>query len=104
LGRKHIDNVDLIKIDVEGGEAETFRGADRLLGHLRPSIICEVLDRVTRPWGYPAREIISQLRTYDYEWFDILPDGSLAPHPPRMEYPEVRNYLAVPREKRDRAL
>jgi FkbM family methyltransferase len=104
LDRKHIDTVDLMKIDVEGGEAETFRGADRLLSRLRPSIICEVLDRVTRPWGYPACEIISLLRTYDYEWFDILSDGSLTPHLPRMEYPEVRNYLAVPREKRDREL
>jgi FkbM family methyltransferase len=104
LDRKHIDNVDLMKIDVEGGEAETFRGADRLLGRLRPSIICEVLDRVTRPWGYPAYEIISQLRAYDYDWFDILSNGTLTPHLPRMEYPDVKNYLAVPREKRDRSL
>jgi FkbM family methyltransferase len=100
LNRNHIDRVDLMKIDVEGGEAEAFRGADRLLGRLRPSIICEVLDRVTRPWGYPACEIISRLRAYDYEWFDILPDGSLVPHHRKEEYPEVRNYLAVPREKR----
>ncbi len=104
LNRNHIDKVDLVKIDAEGGEVEIFHGAERLLGRLRPLVICEVLDKVTGPWGYPAREIVSLLRTYDYEWFDILPDGGLLPHRLRNEYPEVRNYLAVPREKQDRLL
>jgi len=58
-----------------------------------------VLDKVTRPWGYPAREIVERLRTYDYGWSEILPDGTLLPHHPRDEYPEVRNFLAVPHEK-----
>jgi len=58
-----------------------------------------VLDRVTRQWGYPAREIVERLHAYDYGWFEILPDGSLLPHHPRNEYPEVRNFLAVPYEK-----
>jgi FkbM family methyltransferase len=100
--RKQIDGVDLVKIDTEGGELETFRGAARLLSHHRPLIICEVLDLVTRTWGYAAVEIMGLLQKYDYEWFDILPDGSVLPHRFREEYPEVRNYLAVPREKRDR--
>jgi FkbM family methyltransferase len=99
--RKQIDGVDLVKIDTEGGELETFRGAVWLLSHLRPLIICEVLDLVTRTWGYAAVEIMGLLQKYDYEWFDILPDGSVLPHRIREEYPEVRNYLAVPREKRD---
>jgi len=102
LGRKQIDRVDLMKIDTEGGEVDAFRGADRLLSRIRPLIICEVLDLVTRSWGYAAADIMSLLRTYDYEWFDVLSDGSLTPHLSRMEYPEVRNYVAVPREKQDR--
>jgi len=96
--------VDLVKIDAEGAEIEIFRGADRLLRCLRPLIICEVLDKVTAPWGYPAYEIITQLQGYDYEWFDILRDGCLLPHRPRNAYPDVRNYLAAPQEKRDRLL
>jgi hypothetical protein len=91
-----------MKIDTEGGEVDAFRGADRLLSRIRPLIICEVLDLVTRSWGYAAADIMSLLRTYDYEWFDVLSDGSLTPHLSRMEYPEVRNYVAVPREKQDR--
>jgi len=42
---------------------------------------------------------VSALGDYDYTWFDFQPDGALVPHEPRDEYPEVRNYLAAPREK-----
>jgi FkbM family methyltransferase len=101
LAGNKIDKVDLIKVDAEGGEIEIFKGADSLLSRLRPVVICEVLDKVTRPWGYPAREIVGCLRAYDYEWFDIFPDGVVLPHRPRNEYPEVKNYLAVPREKQN---
>jgi FkbM family methyltransferase len=95
-----ITQIDLMKIDVEGGELEAFRGADRMLSVIRPILICEVLDWVTRPWGYPAREIVSCLRGHGYDWFDFRDDGTITPHAQRDEYPEIRNYLAVPREKR----
>jgi len=94
--------VDLVKIDTEGAELEVFRGAQRLLTQLRPLVICEVLDSSTEPWGYPARDIVSRLQGHGYGWFDIQRDGSLLPHSLREEYPEVRNYLAVPEEKLDR--
>jgi FkbM family methyltransferase len=100
LSCEKIDSVDLMKIDTEGGELDAFRGADRLLSRTRPLIICEVLDLVTRSWGYAASDIIKLLRTYDYEWFDILADGSTQPHYPREEYLGVKNYLAVPRERK----
>jgi FkbM family methyltransferase len=100
LSSEKIDRVHLIKIDTEGGEVDVFRGADNLLGGIRPLIICEVLDLVTRSWGYAASHIMDLLRAHDYEWFDILSDGTTRPHQPRKEYTEGRNYLAVPREKR----
>jgi FkbM family methyltransferase len=100
LLQRRIHNVDFIKIDTEGGEVDAFRGAHRLLSHYRPLIICEVLDQVTRAWGYPAAEIMNLLRGFGYEWFDILSDGSLVQHCPKKDYPEGKNYLAVPSEKR----
>jgi len=104
LTSSHTDLLDLVKLDAEGGELEIFRGADRLLSRLRPLIICEVLDKVTAPWDYPAREIVGRLKGYDYQWFDILPNGCLLPHHPRTEYPDGKNYLAAPREKKHRLL
>lgn len=99
LRRNQIDKVDLMKVDAEGGEIQIFNGAKTLLSRFRPLVICEVLDKVTRPWGYPAHEIVERLRAYEYGWFEILPDGSLLAHQPRSEYPEGKNFLAVPVEK-----
>jgi FkbM family methyltransferase len=98
LEAKPIEDLGLIKLDAEGGELEVLRGARRVLEELRPAIICEVLDWVTGPWGYAARDIVSHLQNYDYRWFDIQPDGTLSPHAAKDLYPEVRNYVAVPEE------
>lgn len=102
MHKSQIETIDLMKVDAEGGEIQIFNGASALFSHSRPLIICEVLDRVTRPWGYQAREIVEKIRAYDYGWFEILQDGRLLPHHPRDEYPdEVRNFLAVPKEKQE---
>lgn len=91
--------VDVMKLDVEGGELEVLRGAADLFEKFRPILICEVLDQTTRVWGYPAREIISLLADVGYLWFECAADGALIPHEIRDEYPDVKNYVAVPREK-----
>jgi FkbM family methyltransferase len=99
LATNGIAKVDLMKVDIEGAELDAFRGARHMLEVVRPLIICEVLDWVTRSWGYPARATVESLNRLDYQWFDFCEDGSLAGHAERDEYSEVRNYLAVPREK-----
>jgi FkbM family methyltransferase len=99
VAQRDIRKIDLMKIDVEGGELQAFLGARKLLRCVRPVLICEVLDWVTRPWGYEAREIVERLRAEGYEWFDFRDDGTLQSHELRNAYPEIRNYLAVPQEK-----
>jgi FkbM family methyltransferase len=99
LNQRKVPSPDLMKIDVEGAELAAFAGASNLLTSIRPLIICEILDWVTQPWGYRAREIIHCLKSRDYSWFDFDPDGRIAPHVSREAYPDVRNYLAVPAEK-----
>ena len=102
LARTDINTADVVKIDAEGAELKIFEGAHRLLQDIRPLIICEVLDQSTRPWSYPAREIVHYLQDHSYEWFEILPDGGLLSHSCQREYLAVKNYLAVPKERRER--
>ena len=97
--KKSLKRVDLMKVDTEGGELDVFRGAAAVLERHRPVIICEVLDWVTRPWGRAAVETVDYLAERGYEWFEFDEDGRVRPHVRHEEYPEIRNYLAVPRER-----
>jgi FkbM family methyltransferase len=97
--KRGLTRIDFIKLDVEGGEMDVLRGASSSLLRHRPIVICEVLDLATAPWGYPAREIVRALADFGYRWFDVNSDGRLSPHVPRQDYPAIRNYIAVPREK-----
>jgi FkbM family methyltransferase len=100
VARHPMERLDVIKIDVEGGEIDVLAGAAGVLAKFRPILICEVLDAATMVWGYDARQIISTLQNLDYDWFEFTADGSTMPHEIQIEYPHVKNYLAVPREKR----
>jgi len=99
LADSGLDRVDVVKLDVEGGELDVLRGASSLLERYRPLFVCEVLDAATEPWGYEAREIVSTFSARDFEWFDFRPGGCLSRHSIQDCYPVVRNYLAIPREK-----
>ena len=94
-----LGRVDLVKLDVEGGEREVLQGASLVLTKYRPIFICEVLDAATQAWGYKAREIILMLQSFGFKWFEIHLDGSLVLHEIRDHYPDIRNYVAVPQEK-----
>jgi FkbM family methyltransferase len=97
--RNGIERIDMMKIDIEGGELEAFRGASKVLNVYRPLIICEVLDASTHPWGYNAREIVHFLKELGYEWFVFSAGGKIYPHTESLEYTGADNYLAVPKEK-----
>ncbi|MGH9680014.1 MAG: FkbM family methyltransferase, partial [Candidatus Acidiferrales bacterium] len=99
ISEKGIQKIDVMKLDVEGGELEVLRGAAGMFERDRPILICEVLDETTSVWGYNAREIVSRLRDSGYDWYECRTDGTLVPHEIREGYPAVKNYVAVPREK-----
>jgi FkbM family methyltransferase len=98
LRQNCIETVDLLKIDVEGGERDVLRGAcDLLAGRQRPVILAEVQDIRTEPWGYRAREIIAHLRASNFAWFRVRGDGFLEELPTDEDCYDG-NFVAVPRE------
>ena len=67
-----LDRVGLIKIDVEGFEAEVFDGMQGVLaksGHKIP-ILCEVLTDLDRPEPLDGRRIIERLEDCGYRCLD----------------------------------
>ncbi len=98
LERRGVGHIDFIKLDVEGGEIEVLKGAERLLLRSpRPVILAEVQDIRTQQWGYPAKEIITSLQQKDYQWFRISDDGSLEALDTTANSFEG-NYVALPQE------
>jgi len=99
LKQEKVDQVDFIKLDVEGAEMEVLQGAEELLARLpRPVFLCEVQDVRCRPWGYEAREIILLLERLGYDWFLPTVTGGLEP----VCAGETRfngNFVAVPIER-----
>lgn len=98
-----VDRADFIKLDVEGGELEFLRGAERFLtGSKRPVILAEVQDIRTQPWRYAAKEIITYLQERNFDWFRICADGHLeALDCSVQEYDG--NFVAVPLESLPKA-
>lgn len=79
LGEASLPRVDFIKMDIEGGELAALRGGTRLFREMRPTLLCEIHDRRTAPWGYRAREIIDLVERWDYRWFLPGDGGRLSP-------------------------
>ena len=78
LGEQKIGRVDFVKIDVEGSELAALEGATRLLERPpRPTILAEVQDIRTQPWGYPAKRIIDYLGGKGFKWFSLRGEGCI---------------------------
>jgi FkbM family methyltransferase len=99
LQERHIEQVDFIKMDVEGAELSVLKGARELLHRRpRPVILAEVQDVRTKPWGYPAREIIQYLSDAEFRWFRPLPNGGVEElDTGQREY--EGNFVAIPAEQ-----
>ena len=72
----------LIKIDVEGGEIEVIRGANRLLSETQPALLIEVHHQIAKTF----LETELPLKNYTLEWL-----------PSRYSFPFPRFLLAYPR-------
>ncbi len=101
VNKNNIPRVDFVKMDVEGGELAVLKGgAEFLKQQPRPVVLCEVQEMRTRPWGYPAREIVDFLRTRGFRWYVPSADGKLRPVPlDQMEFDG--NFVAIPEERND---
>jgi FkbM family methyltransferase len=92
---------DFVKCDVEGAELLVFEGGRRIFDHKdAPITMFEANVRTSRGFGFSisaARDFLEGLENPEYQCFEILDGGSLAP---LRELNAVHsNVLAVPRSR-----
>ena len=63
--------VDLIKIDVEGGEFEVLKGAVRILTQQKPFLIFECGKGGLDQYGHHPQEVYAFLKRHDYQVFTL---------------------------------
>lgn len=59
--------IDVIKIDIEGGELRAFRGANKLIDEIRPIIFMEISEENLRVYPYNAIDILEFFNNKKYE-------------------------------------
>lgn len=101
--QRQIDRIDVVKLDVEGAEADVLAGAWHVLHGLRPIWIFEALDVTAGAWGARALDLIRLFESAGYEILEFLPSGRLVPHAKRETYclQSNCNLVAVPANRRE---
>lgn len=70
VAASHIDQIDLIKLDVEGPEMRFLDGAADTMRRLRPLLIIEAIDDVCKEWGHSGRQLLLRVQNeFGYRLF-----------------------------------
>jgi FkbM family methyltransferase len=94
--RLELRRIDLVKLDIEGGEAAALRGALALLREFRPIVMLELQQASLAAQGSSADEVLALLREESFDLFEFEPSsGRLRP----MSESASLNMVAVPSEK-----
>ena len=72
-----IDKLDIIKIDVEGGELYVLKGAFNTLKKYKPKLIIEISEETFTSAGYGIEELLEYLKQFDYEPYEFCYSGRL---------------------------
>ncbi len=97
-----LNDIGLVKIDIEGSELEALKGAHRFLTTVKPDIIIECNAWTSGSRGYSQREIIGLLHEQGYSIYRIC-DGSNLWIWDVLDYQEIIycDYFATFRSKKE---
>ncbi len=99
LSELTIDRIDLLKIDIEGGELPCLKGAEQLLRRCHPMIIVEVQGFSAKKAGWSVDELFSYLEGFGYEFFTIGKKGRLARLSPTAVTEFQNVFCRIPRQQ-----
>ncbi|MEO6331376.1 MAG: FkbM family methyltransferase [Gemmatimonadaceae bacterium] len=83
-----LERISFIKIDVEGGELDTLKGAAGTIVRHRPLVHCEAYEKWTRPFGYGPSDLMQFARSLGYREARVITDGMVHAHDLDSKIPE----------------
>lgn len=75
VSKNSIKKIDLLKIDVEGGELFVIEGSKKVIKHLRPNMLLELLYTEDEKQLKRQNLLLSFLKENDYKFYQITSDG-----------------------------
>lgn len=99
--QEEIDQIDLIKCDVEGSELFVFKGGVETIKRFRPFVLSEMLRKWSAKFNYHPNDIIKFFADLDYECIalDRMQNGKGYLIREVLEKTEETNFLFFPAEK-----
>lgn len=95
VAREGLDRVDVIKIDIEGGEYSALRGCEAMLARWHPALILEVVPASPEAGGRTARALERLLREHGYHAYEIdESDATLVPMQ-SLDVPRSTNIVCI---------
>lgn len=80
LENHNVNQIDLMKLDVEGGEYTVLKGMLKLFQARKITrLLIEMTYEMSNSFGYQPSDIISMLRDCGYDWFVLKGYGRLVP-------------------------
>jgi FkbM family methyltransferase len=95
---EHKQQIDLIKVDVEGAEKFVFAGASELMsrpGADAPTWIFEYAPRAYADFNYEPIEIVELVQSYGYSIWQYDYGGQVTPFELHAERPDIVNLIAT---------
>jgi FkbM family methyltransferase len=86
-------HIELVKIDVEGGELDVLRGGSQTLSRHLPLIYCEAYDKWQASFGYGPADLLSLARSLGYPAARVFSEGRV--HPIRLDQAAPANLFTT---------
>jgi len=71
IASRKIENVDFIKLDVDGSELEVLKGGANFLKKYKPPIFMELAPYLYKEFGYEVDDLLTYLSYFNYKFYDL---------------------------------
>jgi|GEM_PF-1073781 len=71
ISKRNIDKVDVIKMDIEGGEFDAIRGAEKLINRDHPLLLVEFNSSIADYAGWKLQDLYDYIVSFGYKAYEL---------------------------------